>query len=332
MREKMILKKPGTEQISASQAPATSQKARSRITAKDRQRMRRMRWKEQGIAYLFLLPNIVGFLFFTLFTLIAAFGLSFFRWSLLTSPEFTGLGNYVELFTTDPMFHQVLINTLYFVFGYVPLNIILSLGIAIWLAGPIRAKNLFRIIMFLPVMTPAVGVALVWMLMYDQSGIINETLYALFHIHGPNWLGSSTWAMPAVILMSLWYGFGYNMLVFSAGLQAIPQHFYEAAAIDGAKRWQRFWNITLPLLSPSLFFGIVLTLISSFQVFDQVYILTGGGPGADTTTLVLYTYQNGFTYFHMGYAATISTVLFILIMAVTLIQFVLQKKWVHYEV
>jgi multiple sugar transport system permease protein len=327
-REKMMLKKPDTEQISASQLPAAHQKA----SLQDLRLRRRMRWKEQSMAYLFLMPNIVGFLFFTLFTLIAAFGLSLFRWSLLTPPEFVGPSNYIELFTTDPMFHQILLNTLYFVFGYVPLNIIISLGIALWLSGPIHAKQIFRVIMFLPVMTPAVGVALVWMLMYDQSGIINEMLYALFHIRGPNWLGSSTWAMPAVILMSLWYGFGYNMLVFSAGLQAIPQHFYEAAAIDGARRWQRFWNITLPLLSPSLFFGIVLTLISSFQVFDQVYILTGGGPGADTTTLVLYTYQNGFTYFHMGYAATISTVLFILIMAVTLIQFVLQKKWVHYEV
>jgi multiple sugar transport system permease protein len=328
----MILKKPDTEQISASRISPAGPKAGSRITPKDRQRIRRMKWREQGIAYLFLAPNIIGFLLFTLFSLIAAFGLSFFKWSLLTSPEFTGLSNYVELFTVDPMFHQILLNTLYFVFGYVPLNIILALGIATWLSGRIRAKNLFRIIMFLPVMTPAVGVALVWMLMYDQSGIINATLYGIFHVRGPNWLDSSTWAMPAVILMSLWYGFGYNMLVFSAGLQAIPQHFYEAASLDGAKRWQKFWNITIPLLSPSLFFGMVLTIITSFQVFDQVYILTGGGPGADTTTLVLYTYQNGFEYFHMGYAATISTIIFILIMAVTILQFVFQRKWVHYEV
>jgi multiple sugar transport system permease protein len=328
----MILKKPDTKQISVDRIPPASQNQGSRITTKDRHRMRRAERREQATAYLFLAPNIIGFLVFTLFSLLAAFGLSFFKWSLLSSPEFTGLSNYIELFTVDPMFHQILLNTLYFVFGYVPLNIILSLGIAIWLSGRIRAKNLFRIIMFLPVMTPAVGVALVWMLMYDQSGIINATLYTLFHFRGPNWLGSSTWAMPAVILMSLWYGFGYNMLVFSAGLQAIPQHFYEAASIDGAKRWQKFWHITIPLLSPSLFFGIVLTIITSFQVFDQVYILTGGGPGADTTTLVLYTYQNGFVYFHMGYAATISTVIFILIMAVTILQFVFQRKWVHYEV
>src|SRR5260370_30720421 len=157
MREKMILKKPDTEQISASRVPPENQNNGSRITTKDRQRIRRTKWREQATAYLFLAPNIIGFLFFTLFSLIAAFGLSFFKWSLLTPPEFTGLSNYVELFTTDPMFHQILLNTLYFVFGYVPLNIILSLGIAIWLSGRIRANNLFRMFMFLPVMTPPVG-------------------------------------------------------------------------------------------------------------------------------------------------------------------------------
>jgi multiple sugar transport system permease protein len=327
----MMLREPDTNTSAAGQV-ALTRKVHTRDIITARRRMRRLMWKEQGTAFLFLAPNIVGFLFFTLFSLIAAFGLSFFRWSLLSSPTFTGLNNYVVLFTQDPVFHQVVLNTLYFVFGYVPLNILLSLGTAVWLSGNIRAKSLFRIIMFLPVMTPAVGVSLVWMLMYDQNGIINQLLYALFHIHGPNWLGSTTWAMPAVIVMSLWYGFGYNMLVFSAGLQAIPRHLYEAAAIDGAQRWQRFFAITLPLLSPSIFFGLVLTLITSFQVFDQVYILTAGGPGTATTTLVFYTYQNGFVYFHMGYAATISSVLFVLIMLVTIAQFALQKRWVYYEV
>ena len=327
----MILKKLDMDQAAESQENRAIQNEVSRMTMKKRH-MRRLRWREQGIAYLFLAPNILGFLFFTLFSLVVAFGLSFFRWSLLTAPEFTGVSNYVQLFTVDPVFHQVLLNTLYFVFGYVPLNIVLSLGVAMWLSGRIWAKNLFRIIMFIPVMTPGVAVALVWLLMYDPSGIINQVLFALFHIRGPNWLASNTWAMPAVILMSLWYGFGYNMLVFSAGLQSIPRPLYEAAAIDGAKRWRGFWSITLPLLSPTIFFGIVLTLITSFQVFDQVYILTGGGPGINTTTLVLYTYQNGFVYYHMGYAATISTVLFVLIMLVTICQFLLQKKWVYYEV
>jgi len=294
-------------------------------------RMRRLRIKKQREAYLFLLPNIAGFLLFTLFPLVFAIGLSFFKWSLLTPPIFNGLSNYVQLFTRDSVFRQVLSNTLYFVFVYVPLNLVIALGIAVWLASRIRWKGLFRTIMFLPVLTPGVAVAIVWMLMYNRSGIINVGLKSLFHIQGPDWLTSSVWAMPAIILMSLWYNFGYNMLIFSAGLQSIPQQLYEAAALDGSRRWSKFWHITLPMLSPSVFFALVMTLITSFQVFDQAFILTGGGPGASTTTLVLYTYQNGFSFFHMGYGATISTVLFLLIMAVTLGQFALQKKWVHYE-
>lgn len=327
----MSIKKPDRAQATTEKVAPPGQA--SPAASASRARVLRARWRETGLAYLFLAPNIIGFLCFTLFSLIAAFGLSFFRWSLLTTPEFGGFGNYVQLLTVDPVFHQVLVNTLYFVFGYVPLNMIVSLGMAVWISsGPIRFKNVFRVIMFLPVLTPAVGVALVWLLMYDQRGIINQSLFLFFHIRGPNWLASDQWAMPAIILMSLWYNFGYNMLVFSAGLQNIPPHFYEAAAIDGATPWDRFWHITIPLLSPSLFFGLVLTLISSFQVFDQVYILTQGGPGIDTTTLVLYAYQNGFQYYKMGYAATISTVLFLLILVVTLLQFVLQRKWVHYEV
>ena len=328
----MSIKKPDRARAAIEEVASPGQAHASPVPSRNQQFVRRAQWRNTGIAYLFLVPNIVGFLIFTLFSLIAAFGLSFFRWSLLTPPEFAGFSNYVQLITVDPVFHQLLINTLYFVFGYVPLNMIVSLGMAVWLSGPIHFKNLFRIIMFLPVLTPAVGVALVWLLMYDQSGIINQTLLAVFHIRGPNWLASSVWAMPAVILMSLWYNFGYNMLVFSAGIQNIPSHFYEVAAIDGATRWNLFRHITIPLLSPSLFFGLVLTLISSFQVFDQVYILTGGGPGIDTTTLVLYAYQNGFQYYKMGYAATVSTVIFLLILVVTLFQFILQRRWVHYEV
>jgi multiple sugar transport system permease protein len=293
--------------------------------------IRRRKLRDIVEAYLFLTPNILGFLVFILFPLVAAFAISLFNWSLLTPPTFIGLGNYIRLLTQDPVFRRVLLNTLYFVFGYVPLNIVISLGLALWLSGRIRAKNLFRIIFFFPVMTPGVAVSLVWLLMYDQSGVINWFL-ALIHIHGPNWVGSSVWAMPAVILMSLWYGFGYNMLVFAAGLQSIPSHFYEAAAIDGATRLRQFWNITIPLLSPSIFFALVMTLITSFQVFDQVFILTAGGPGASTTTLVLYTYQNGFSYFRMGYAASVSSILFMLIMVVTIGQFFLQQRWVHYEV
>lgn len=288
--------------------------------------------QETRAAAAFLLPNIAGFLLFTLIPLVASLAISFFNWPLTSSPTFVGWHNYVRLFTNDSTFYQILTNTLLYVAGYVPLNIVLSLGIAVWLSTLARGRNFFRILFFIPVMAPMVGVALVWSLLYvPQTGVIDWALSSVFHLPGPDWAGSTTWALPAIIFMSVWQGFGYNMLVFSAGLQGIPEQYYEAAAIDGAGGWARFWQITIPLLSPSLFFGTVLTIISSLQVFDQAFVLTSGGPGVASTSLVLDLYQNGFQYFKMGYASAIAWALFILIMLVTALQFALQRKWVYYE-
>jgi multiple sugar transport system permease protein len=287
---------------------------------------------ETAAAYGFLAPNGIGFLAFTLIPIVASFVFSLFDWPLLSSPSYVGLKNYSDLATKDPVFGQVLLNTVSFVVGYVPFNILLSLGVAVWLSSKIRARNLFRIVFFLPVVTPVVANAMIWTLLYaPNSGIINWALTTLFHLPGPNWLGSQNLAMPAMVAMSLWQGFGYNMLIFSAGLQVIPSDLYEAASLDGASAWRRFLNITLPLLTPFIFFGLVLTLITSFQVFTQPYILTGGGPGVSTTTLVLYLYNNGFQYFRMGYASALAWILFLIIMAITIVQFVAQKRWVHYE-
>jgi len=302
-------------------------------TVASRMRRRRRARSDTLAAYAFLAPNMVGFLIFTLGPLLASVAVSFFDWQLSVSsapPAFIGFGNYVKILTQDPVFYTVVGNTLVYVVVYVSLNIVISLGIALWLSTLSRWRNFFRILFFIPVMAPLVGVSLVWALMYDQHGVINW-VFSLFHLPGPGWIASTQWAMPAIILLSVWQGFGYNMLVFSAGLQGIPQMYYEAAAIDGANAWRRFWHITLPQMSPSLFFGIVLTIISSLQVFDQAYVLTSGGPGNATTTLVLYLFQNGFQYFHMGYASAIAWVLFIMIMLVTAIQFIAQKRWVYYE-
>lgn len=326
-----MLKQPDGPPIALSRPPLTVH-PRQPLARSSRVKTSTSVWKKRLTPYLFLAPNMLGFLLFTLVPLVMALGLGFFKWSLLEQPVFNGVNNYIQLLTQDPTFHQVVLNTLYFVFFYVPLNLLVSLGVAVWLSGKIRWKGFFRIVLFLPVMTPAVGVALVWMLMYDPSGILNEVIAAVFHVQGPAWLTSNLWSMPAIIFMSLWYSFGYNMLVFSSGIQAIPRHLYEAATLDGANKWHRFWHVTLPLLSPSTFFALVMTLITSFQVFDQAFILTGGGPGVSTTTLVLDIYQQGFVFFHMGYAASISTILFLLIMLVTVSQFILQKRWVHYEV
>ncbi len=295
-------------------------------------RIRRRRPRSDTVAaYGFLAPNGIGFLVFTLIPIGASFVISLYHWPLVGEASFAGTQNYRALATSDPVFWQVLRNTFSYVFGYVPLNILLSLGIAVWLSSKIRGKNLFRVIFFLPVVTPMVANAMIWTLLYmPQSGVIDWFLVNVLHISGPNWLGSQTLAMPAMIVMSVWQGFGYNMLILSAGLQSIPVELYDAAAIDGASSWRRFLNVTLPLLTPFLFFAFVMTLITSFQVFTQPYVLTGGGPGVSTTTLVLYLYNNGFQFFKMGYASALAWILFVIIMTATAIQFVAQKRWVHY--
>ena len=286
---------------------------------------------DTAAAYAFLAPNALGFLAFTLIPIVASFVISLYNWPLLKPAKFVGAQNYTDLATKDPVFGHVLLNTFYFVFSYVPFNLLLSLGIAVWLSSKVTARNLYRVVFFLPVVTPVVANAMIWTLLYaPNSGIINWFLSSAFHMAGPNWLGSQNLAMPAMVVMSLWQGFGYNMLILCAGLQVIPLDLYDAAAIDGANAWRRFLNITLPLLTPFLFFALVLTLITSFQVFTQPYILTSGGPGVSTTTLVLYLYNNGFQFFRMGYASALAWILFVIIMLITAVQFIAQKRWVHY--
>lgn len=293
---------------------------------------RRRALRDTLSAYAFLLPNAIGFLVFTCVPIIASLVISFFVWPLQSSPTFAGLRNYVDLGTKDPVFGQVFLNTLYFVVTYVPLNLVLALGIAVWLSSRIRWRNLFIVVFFLPVVTPMVANALIWTLPYaPRTGLLDWLLQAVFHVTGPNWLGSQRLAMPAMVLMSVWQGFGYNMLILLAGLQAIPKEFYDAAAIDGANGWRRFRSLTLPLLTPFVFFALVMTLITSFQVFTQPYILTSGGPGVSTTTLVLYLYNNGFQYFKMGYASALAWILFVIIRLITATQFSFQKWWVNYD-
>jgi multiple sugar transport system permease protein len=281
-------------------------------------------------AYLFVLPSFVGFLVFLVVPMIASLGLSFYDWELLRPPRFSWLQNYQTLLN-DRLFRQVLLNTAYYTVGLVPLNIVVSLGLALWLNTRLRGIGLFRLGFFMPVVTVTVAVSLVWKWMYQPDvGLINVAL-GWFGTRGLNWLGDPRWAMPALILMSLWKGFGYNMVLFLAGLQGIPSTIYEAAVIDGAGAWQRFWRITLPLLSPTMFLAIVLTIISSFQVFDQAYVMTGGGPVNATNTVVLYIFQSGFQFFRMGYASAIAWVLFAVIFLFTLAQMRLQRTWVQYD-
>jgi multiple sugar transport system permease protein len=286
--------------------------------------------REALAAYLFILPSFLGFAVFLLVPMVMSAGLSLYDWELLRPPFFVGLQNYRDLFT-DPLFGKVLFNTAYYAFGLVPLNIVVSLGLALWLNTKLRGLTFFRLAFFLPVVTVTVAVSLIWKWMYEpQIGIINAGLH-LIGVSGPNWLSDPVWAMPALIVLGLWKGFGYNMVLFLAGLQGIPSTLYEAAMIDGATAWHRFWKITLPLLSPAMFLAVILTVISSFQIFDQAFVMTSGGPSNATNTIVLYIFQNGFQFFKMGYASAIAWALFAIIFTFTLIQMWLQRHWVQYE-
>ena len=286
--------------------------------------------QEELVACLFILPSLIGFLAFLVVPMIASLGLSFYDWELLTPPRFIGVQNFITLLS-DTVFRSVMLNTLYYTVGLVPLNLVISLGLAVWLNARLRGLTLYRMAFFMPVVTVTVAVALIWRWMYEpRAGVVDVFLRAI-GLPGPAWLGDPDWAMPALILMSVWKGFGYNMVLFLAGLQGIPTSIYEAAMIDGATAWQRFWRITLPLLSPTVFLAVVLTVISSFQVFDQALVMTRGGPAGATNTIVLYIYQNGFEFFRMGYASAIAWVLFGIIFVFTLLQMRLQGRWVQYE-
>lgn len=280
-------------------------------------------------AFLLLLPNLLGFLIFTLFPVVAAFLLSFTEYDMMSPIKWIGLGNYFELLN-DSTFKQVLINTLYYSVFTVPIGATISLFLAIALDRRTKLVKLYRAVYFLPVISSMVAVAMVWQWIYNpEFGLINYLL-SLVGIKGPSWLTDTVWAMPAIIVVNIWKGLGFNMLLFLAGLQGISNSYYEAADIEGARWWTKFTKITLPLLSPTTFFVLVMSFISSFQVFDSVFLMTGGGPGRSTSVLVHYLYQNAFQYFRMGYASALAYVLFFLVFLVTLIQLAFQKKWVIY--
>ncbi|TAK22818.1 MAG: sugar ABC transporter permease [Chloroflexota bacterium] len=290
-----------------------------------------LRGQESLAALVFLLPNILGFMGFTALPVLAAFVLSFLDWDFLLGATFVGLDNYTQLLTRDTTFRRVVANTAVYVLGNVPINIILALVLALALNCRLRGTLFFRTVFFLPVVSTMVAVAIVWRWMYNtEFGVINYFL-TLGGASKIPWLTSTEWPMLAIIVMSVWKGFGYSMVIFLAGLQGIPQQLYEAAAIDGANGWLKFWHITLPMLSPTTFFVVVITIIHSFQVFEQALVMTEGGPADATNTIVLYIYQTGFQFFRMGYAAAIAWILFAIIFAFTLLQARLQRDWVHYE-
>lgn len=279
-------------------------------------------------AYAFLSLSVLGLFIFSILPIVAAFGLSFVDWTLLSPPEWAGLSNFQRLLTDD-YFWNALKNTFYYVAGVMP-GIAISLFLAILLNQKLKFTTIYRVLYYLPTITMWVAIALVWKWLYSpQYGLVNWAL-GLVGIKGPAWLSDPNWAMPAQIFTSWWKGAGYNMLILLAGLQGIPEIYYEAASIDGANWWQKFRHVTLPLLTPTIYFVVVMTFIGSFGVFSQIYIMTEGGPGQATTTIIYYLYTNAFKYFDVGYADVLAIAFFIVVFVFTMVQTQLQKRWVHY--
>ena len=283
-------------------------------------------WK---VALPFLFPYLAGFIVFTAGPLLFSASLSFMKWDVFTPPRFIGLGNFIKL-VSDPIFWKSLLNTSYFAVLAVPLGLFTGLFAAILMNRKLPGIRFFRALYFMPVFTPMVAVAVVWIWLYEPSYGLLNSLLALIHIKGPNWLGDEHWAMFSIVIMSVWKGFGYSMVIYLAALQDIPREYYEVADIDGATGWARFWKITFPLLSPITFFLLVMNVITSMQVFDQMYVMTRGGPNDATLTAVYYLYKNGFEWFKMGYGSSIAWALATIILILTFIQLKLQKKWVFY--
>lgn len=287
--------------------------------------------KQWRAALFFLAPHFIGFFIFVVLSIAATFIISFYDWNMINPPEFIGTDNYVKLFTDDSIAAKTALNTLFYTVFTVILIVVFSLLAALGLCRDIKGTVFFRTVYFLPTVASLVAVSLVWMFIYNTDhGLLNHVLRFIGITHPPAWLSSSKWSMPAVIIMSVWGQIGFFMVIFIAGLKNIPHELYEAAKIDGASPWQSFWSITFPLLSPTTFFVVIMCIINSFQVFEQAFIMTDGGPNFSTTTAVLYIYNTGFKFHKMGYASAIGWVLFLCIFVVTIIQMRFQKKWVHY--
>lgn len=281
--------------------------------------------------YIALIPSIIGFTFFTVFPLFNALFLSLTSWDGLSSTkEFIGFKNYMTIFTTNE-FWVVLSNTGKFVLMYIPLIIVSSIIVALLYNRNTKSTMVMKIIMFLPVLTSWVAGALIWktILNYD-FGLLNNIL-KIFGIQGPNWLDSPKWAMRSIVIVTLWKDLGYFSLIMYSGLASIDESIYEAAKIDGADGKEIFKSITFPLLTPTIFMVLITTLISAFQIFPQVMILTGGGPLRSTQVMVERIYTYGFNYYQMGYASALSIILLLIIMVVTFLQFYLEKRWVSYD-
>lgn len=281
--------------------------------------------------YLFLVPAFTFLSVWWFWPMAYSLYLSFTEWDFLRPEKhWVGLENYARILT-DPEFRRVLGNTLYFSVGSVALSLTGGLLLAVLLNTKLRGSAIYRALIFSPWITPTVAAAIIWIWIYEpRVGAANYLLSSL-GMRKLEWLGSRQWAMPSIILFTAWKGMGYSMVFFLAGLQSVPKELYEAAEMDGAGLWTRFWRVTLPLLSPMTFFLVVVSLIDALNAFDQIQVLTQGGPSGATRTIVYYLYQNGFEDFNVGYGSAVAIVLLLITLTLTLLQFRLARRWVHYD-
>lgn len=302
----------------------------SNAAASPARRHNRLARRENVEGLLFASPWIIGFLLFTLGPMLAAAAISLSDWNLLTRPRFVGLANFRQLFTSDSLFWQSLKVTTIYAVAAVLLGVAFGLFLALLLNAPIRGLRWYRTAYYMPSVLSGVAVALLWSWLFSPDlGLLNYALQKV-GVHGPDWLGQPQWALPALVIMSLW-GVGSGAIIYLAGLQGIPTELYEAAQMDGAGALNRFWSVTLPLMTPVLFFQVVVGIIGALQTFTQAYVMTSGGPNNATLFFVLYLYQNAFQYFRMGYAAALAWVLFAYILVLTIIVFRSSRFWVYYE-
>ena len=275
---------------------------------------------------------MTGFLVFIIIPLIASLIISLFSWSLLGTSDFVGLDNYRRMISgEDPAFYTILKNTVVFALLYTGANLIISTGISYWLQHlPNRFSRVLRIIFFIPVVTPMAGNALIWRLLLNDEGVVNSALNSIGLPSLP-WLNNPSLAMGSLVIMSLWQGLGYNIVVLTAGLNGINPSILEASELDGATGFRRFFQVVFPILSPTFFFCTVMTVIGAFKVFAQPFFLTKGGPGESTNTIVLALYRNGFSSDKLGYASALAWILFVIVMLLTALQFSQQKRWVNYD-
>ena len=279
--------------------------------------------------WLFASPWIIGFLLWTVGPMLASLVIAFTNWDLITEPKFVGTQNFTTMVADNLVWKSLQVTTTFAIVS-VPLQIVFGLGLALLLNTNIRFLRFYRTAFYLPSVLSGVAVALLWRWLFStEFGLFNAML-ASIGIRGPSWLGDPQWALPSLILMSLW-GVGAGTIIYLAGLQGIPTDLYEAAEVDGASAWVRFWNITLPMMTPVLFFTLVTGFIAALQVFTQAFIMTSGGPNNATLFYLLYLYRNAFEYFRMGYASALAWVLFVYILVLTLVLQRSSRYWVYYE-